>query len=553
MEPDGHGFFTLTAKEAQSGDRYQFLLDGHLARPDPCSRFQPEGVHGPSEIVDPASYRWMDGDWRGIPRQDLVVYEIHPGTFTEAGTYAAACDRLGHVLDLGATAVELLPLAQTPGRWNWGYDGVNLYAPNHNYGTPDDLRRFVDTCHHLGLAVILDVVYNHLGPEGNYWADYGAYFSSRHRTPWGPALNFDGPQNRPVRDWIIQNAVYWLEEFHLDGLRLDAIHLMHDESQLHIRSEISAAVHEFAATRPYPIHLIAESNVHDQKLLDPPPAGSGYDLLWNDEIPHALFSTALGQHHVHSRTYRGAPDLERTLRAGFVFEWHPGGREIVRTDACPNADLAAMLQGLQTHDQIGNHPLGLRLHQVASPELQQIGAALILLHPAVPMCFMGEEFAAPSPFCFFVDFGDPRVRQAVVEGRKRDYAHHNWSTFLSPLDEETYRRSKLAPVEHGLPTMLAWYRALIALRKELRSSGILLPERLEVQHEVTSDLFTLCYARTWRVIVNLGSQSVCLPENVDLRLHSRWPEFGGTFTRGLTRELPAVSAAVYRTGRREPE
>jgi len=223
------------------------------------------------------------------------------GTFSPAGTYAGALERMDHILELGATAVELMPLAQAPCRWNWGYDGVNLFAPNHHYGSPDDLRHFVDVCHQRGLAVILDVVYNHLGPEGNYLWDFGPYFSNRHDTPWGPALNFDGPSNDPVRRFIVENAVSWLDEYHLDGLRLDAIRLMQDESEVHITQEIAEAVHAFAATRRFPVHLIAESNVYDPVLLDPAKATGTYDLLWNDEIPHALFSATLGQHRIDSR------------------------------------------------------------------------------------------------------------------------------------------------------------------------------------------------------------------------------------------------------------
>lgn len=544
LSPGPDGTFAATIAEAKPGDRYRFLLDGHLARPDPCSRFQPEGVHGPSQIIDPSGFAWSHGDWRGVPRSSLIVYELHVGTFTAAGTYEAALERLDHILDLGATAVELLPLAQTPGRWNWGYDGVGLYAPNHRYGSPGDLRRFVDACHGRGLAVIVDVVYNHLGPEGNYWADFGPYFSSRHRTPWGPALNFDGAARQPVRQWIIQNALYWLREFRLDGLRLDAIHLMQDESRPHIVTELALAVREFAAGLPYPVHLIAESNVHDQALLDPPPAGSGYGLLWNDEIPHALFSAALGQHHMQSRTYQGTPDLIQALDTGFVFQWSADGRCIQRSAPGPRAELGSMLQGLQTHDQIGNHPLGYRLHQVASPQFQQAAAALILLHPAIPLCFMGEEFAAPSPFCFFVDFSDARMRRAVVEGRKRDYAHQDWRSFVSPLDEESFLRSKLPPPGQGHPGMLAWYRALIAQRKDWLSAGALHSGGLQAGHDAATGVFTLRYGACRGVFVNLGPQSAPLPPAGQLLLHSRWPEFGGTLPRDQTASLPPFSAAV---------
>jgi len=529
------------------GDRYRVLLDSHLARPDPCSRFQPEGVHGPSAIIDPLAFRWHDDEWTGISRSELVVYEVHVGAFTEEGTYASARNKLDHVLELGATAIELLPLAQTPGRWNWGYDGVDLFAPNHRYGHPDELREFVDTCHQRGLAVLLDVVYNHLGPEGNYLADFGPYFSRNHRTPWGPALNYDGPQCRRVREYVIENALYWLREFHFDGLRIDAIRLMQDDSDRPIASELAAAVRDFAAGRSHPIHLIAEANIHDQALMDPPPDGSGYDLLWNDEIPHAFFSATLGQHQIDTRIYQGTADLRRTLDTGYVFERHRNGRDILRSESHPRTDLDSILQGLQTHDQIGNHPEGHRFHQIGSHRLQRVAAALVLLHPAIPLCFMGEEFAASTPFCFFVDFEDERLRTSVVEGRKRDYAHYNWETFLSPVEAETFHRSRLGPVAEGDPGMLAWYTALVALRKDWRADGILLADHLTVEHDEARQLFTLSYLSTHRVRANLGTERAQLPADADIQLHSEDPRFAGSGSpEDSSHELPAVSAAVYR-------
>lgn len=546
LERGDEGWWGALVGGARPGEDYWFVLDGETRRPDPRSRFQPQGVHGPSRVVDPTGYRWRDRGWRGIAREDLVIYELHVGTFSPEGTYRGATRRLDHLLDLGATAVELMPLAQAPGRWNWGYDGVNLFAPNHHYGNPDDLRGFVDDCHARGLAVILDVVYNHFGPEGNYLWDFGPYFSRRHQTPWGPALNFDGPSNGAVRRFTVENAVYWLEEYHFDGLRLDAVRLMQDESEPHITVEIARAVHRWAAGRAYPVHLIAEANVHDPVLVDPALGEGAYDLLWNDEIPHALFSAVLGQHRIDARVYRGLEDLGRVLDSGFVFERERTGIGIVRNDNPERCDLRRMMQGLQTHDQVGNHPAGRRLHQVASPALQRVGAAIVMLHPAVPMCFMGEEFAASSPFCFFVDFGDDHLREAVVEGRKRDYHQHDWGTFLSPVEEETFLRSKLCALEDGDQGMWNWYRALIALRKAWRAAGVLDPGGLVVEGRPEDGWFRMGLgAGAAEVVINLGRTPIRSPARESVVLYSGWNRFGGKLgDQIIPEELPECSALV---------
>ncbi|MEM0969608.1 MAG: malto-oligosyltrehalose trehalohydrolase, partial [Verrucomicrobiota bacterium] len=506
LERSSSGHFDGEVSGLSVGDSYHFRLDGDQLRPDPESRFQPQGVHGPSQIVDPLAYAWRDAQWKGISKESLIVYELHIGTFSPEGTYEGALARLDHICALGATAIELLPLAQTPGRWNWGYDGVNLFAPNHHYGTPEELRKFVDQCHSRGLAVILDVVYNHLGPEGNYLACYGPYHSRKHKTPWGPALNFDGNQSGPVREYICQNALYWLEEFHFDGLRLDAIRLMFDDSEHHIVHEIAARVSEFAATKSYPIHLIAEANVFDQDLLTPPQTGAGYDLLWNDEFTHSFQALTVGQAQVDSRVYQGANDLEETLNRGYLYQREADGRSISRTSTPDQGPLSSLLQGLQTHDQIGNHPEGLRLHQIASTRIQMAGAALFFLHPGIPLLFMGEEFAAPSPFCFFVDFGDEGIRKAVVEGRKRDYEHHNWTRFVSPLAETTFLSSKLVPVSSGDAVMLAWYQDLIRLRKAWQQEGLLQESSLAVGCDPEKSFFHLSYEESHHVFVNLGDE-----------------------------------------------
>jgi 1,4-alpha-glucan branching enzyme len=320
---------------------------------------------------------------------------------------------------------------------------------------------------------------------------------------------------------------------------------MRDDSSVSITREIAEAVHLWSAGRAYPVHLIAESNVYDEVLLDRSLGAGAYDLLWNDEIPHALFSATLGQHRIDSRTYRGFLDVGPVLDAGYVFERKYEGEEIVRNPAPIRVELGSMMQGLQTHDQVGNHPEGRRLHQTASPELQKAAAALIQLHPAVPMCFMGEEFGAPSPFCFFVDFGDPHLRQAVVEGRMRDYHQHDWDTFVSPVEESTFLRSKLADVDAGEPGMLSWYRALIALRKEWKAAGLLHSDRLQVRADAAAGCFVLAYGTEVEVWVNLGSAMTGLPTSGKICIHSEWERFGGALDEnGAGRILPVCSAAV---------
>ncbi len=497
LDPCGGGYWQGHCPEARPGDRYTYRLDGTRSRPDPASRYQPEGVHGPSEIIDPGSYPWRDENWRGVPREDLIIYEIHVGTFTAEGTFAAARDRLDEVVDLGATAVEIMPVAQTPGRWNWGYDGVDLFAPAHAYGTPDDFKALVDACHARGLAVILDVVYNHLGPEGNYLAEFGPYVSRKHRTPWGDALNYDGRDSRPVRDFVVANVRYWLAEFHLDGLRLDAIRLMRDDSGVHIVHEIAEAV---AAMRPSvgrPLHLIAEANVYDPLLL-----AQGYDALWSDEVPHGILSLLVDQDTVAQREYRGAGDLAHLLRTGYLHRYEDG-RVIVRDEGPDAGEIGRIVHGLQTHDQVGNHPDGARLNMLVGAKAQRAAAALILLYPSVPLIFMGEEFASPSPFCFFTDFGDPRLRRGVEEGRKRDYDHHDWSRYVSPLSNEAFHRSRLPSRSEGDEATLRWYRTLLEVRREWTAAGWLRPEHLEVEVEPETDLFVLRYGDVW-VAARLG-------------------------------------------------
>ncbi len=470
------GIFHLRA-EAQAGDSYVFDIGNGLKIPDPASRFQPNGVHAPSRLVDviqPIS------TWKGVEKNDLIIFELHVGTFTEKGTCKTAAERLPELVDLGVTAVELMPLAQAAGRRNWGYDGVNLYAPNHAYGSTQDLRDFVDTAHRLGLAVILDVVYNHFGPEGNYLGLLGGYISRKHRTPWGDAPNFDGKDSAVLRRFILENIDYWIGTYDFDGIRLDATHCIADESDPHIVREIGERCRKWEKELDRPVHLIAESNVYDPELLVPlSNDGFGFDALWCDDFIHSVYAALAPGTHLSDRQYEPGTDLDLVLRRGYVFHGTlRTARERHLLKKYPErVGMESIVAAIQNHDFIGNHPAGLRLHQTTSPDAQRAAAALLLLSPSIPMLFMGEEFACDAPFYFFTDFGDPKIRRAVERGRQAEHPQHDWVNAVSPVSQEAFEHSKVSKTdkENG---MLGWYRQLIDLRKHWRAAGLLTSRNL---------------------------------------------------------------------------
>ena len=490
---------------------YYCSFDGGPKRPDPASRFQPEGVHGPSQIV-PCEFAWTDSKWRGVPRDSLVIYELHVGAFTEAGTFRAAAARLDELLDLGVTAIELMPVADCAGRWNWGYDGVCLFAPNRNYGTPDDLKCLINAAHAKGLAVILDVVYNHLGPEGNYLGESGPYLSSHHNTVWGSAPNFDdGDHGVGLRRFFIANAIHWLEEYHFDGLRVDAIHCMNDDSECHVVTELSQVVRSWANLAQRPAVLIAETNVFDPEMLSPVSnGGSEFDAQWCDDFLHSVFAVVRPGEHLCHRRYVSGLDLDQTLRSGYV---HEGTlrEERGRVQPASPADARGLIYSIQHHDFIGNHPLGKRLHQLTSTETQRAASALLLLSPAIPMLFMGEEFCCENPFQFFVDFGDKDLRTAVVEGRKREYPQHDWSKGMLPTDAAAFHDSKIGSALNGDREMRAWYRDLLAHRKRWIVRGILQQRHMVVDTCIDKGIFVLRY----RTAVNCVTVAARLSSSTD--------------------------------------
>ena len=470
------GWHEAEVEGVKAGEAYAFRVRRDLqAVPDPASRHNPWDVTGPSVVVDPHAYEWRDESWRGRPWHEAVVYELHVGTFTPEGTFAAAATRLDHLARTGVTAVELMPLADFRGRRNWGYDGVLPFAPDSAYGTPDELKAFVDAAHARGLMVLLDVVYNHFGPEGNFLREYAPqFFNAAHRTPWGDAINFDGEHARNVRSYFVHNALYWLEEFRLDGLRLDAVHAIADDSPEHIVSEIARAV-DAGPGRERAVHLVLENEHNETRLLE----RGGRPLAraqWNDDAHHAYHVLATGETDGYYQDYaeRPAAHLARTLAEGFAYQGEPSRNRkgATRGERSAHLPLEAFVCFLQNHDQVGNRALGERLVALAAPEALELATATLLLAPSVPLLFMGEEFGARTPFLYFCDYeGD--LARAVRDGRRCEFSSFTrfrstraQATIPDPNDEATFRRSRLdwSEAEGAGKKWLELHRALLALR-----------------------------------------------------------------------------------------
>jgi len=475
------GWFELVTAEAAAGSRYRFRLDEGLAVPDPASRFNPSDVHGMSQVIDPAGFHWTDEDWAGRPWEEAVIYELHVGTFTPEGSFRALQGKLDYLASLGVTAIELMPVADFPGRWNWGYDGVLPFAPDTSYGTPDDLKELIQTAHRKGLMVFLDVVYNHFGPEGNYLYVYAKpFFSDRHQTPWGSAINYDGENCRTVRDFFIHNALYWLEEYHLDGLRFDAVHAIVDDSRPDILDELAERVRA-GPGRQRQIHLILENDNNAAHYLEREADGSPhrYDAQWNDDLHHALNILLTDETDGYYADYADAPlnHLGRALSEGFAYqgEVSPYRDNRRRGEISRDLPTTAFVPFLQNHDQVGNRAFGERLSDLAEARALRAAVMLLLLAPSPPLLFMGEEFACPSPFQYFCDFG-PDLAQAVTEGRRNEFAR--FERFAAPAlrqripdpsEPSTFFNSKLDWAALKISRHRDWhsfYQSLLALRRD---------------------------------------------------------------------------------------
>jgi maltooligosyltrehalose trehalohydrolase len=480
LEPTEGGWFAGTVDDLDDRDRagegldYSFVLDGGPELPDPRSPWQPFGVDGRSRTFDPDRFAWTDEHFEPVALEDAVIYELHIGTFTPDGTFRSAISRLDRLVDLGITHIELMPVAAFSGRYGWGYDGVDLFAPHPSYGDPHDLQALVDAAHARGLAVILDVVYNHFGPEGNVLTRYGPYLTDRYRTPWGAAVNVDGPGSDEVRRFFIDNACAWLRHFHVDGLRLDAVHAIVDNSALHVLEALSDAVAEVERATGRTRVLIAEDDRNDPRSVRPRQLGGyGLDAQWNDDFHHAVHALLTGEQTGYYADYGSMTDLATALTQGYVY----AGRYSTfrgRTQGRPATGLPghAFVACLQNHDQIGNRPRGDRIGHIVSPARQRVGAALLLTSPFVPMIFQGEEWAASAPFPYFADHQDAHLVAAVRNGRVDELVSAGWdpADVPDPESADTFDRATLDWDEIDEPehaSMRAWYRGLVALRREI--------------------------------------------------------------------------------------
>jgi maltooligosyltrehalose trehalohydrolase len=536
------GWFELVT-HAPAGSQYQYQINGQTKVPDPASRFQPADVHGPSKVIDPNAFDWRDEHWRGRPWEEAVIYELHVGTFTPEGTFAAAEQRLDYLADLGITTVELMPIADFPGARNWGYDGVLPFAPDNCYGNPDDLKRLIQAVHRKGLMVFLDVVYNHFGPEGNYLRTYAPeFFTNRHCTPWGDAINFDGPGSRTVRDFFIHNALYWLEEYHFDGLRFDAVHAIVDESKPDILTELAETVRaKFGPDRR--IHLVLENDQNAAHYLtslesqrDAATVGVNqrntsrlYDAQWNDDIHHALHVLITGETDGYYCDYSEQPirRLGRCLAEGFDYQGERSRHRNNTPRGEPSRDLppTSFVSFLQNHDQVGNRAYGERISKLAEPNALKAALVILLLAPSPPLLFMGEEFGADTPFLFFCDF-DRDLATAVTQGRRNEFSRFERfsspdtrASIPDPNAEATFTSSKVDWKTLDEPTHQSWlsfYRDLLALRRDTivphlqnlsgRSASFTLGENnsLAVDWKLAGEV-------TLRLIANLSPNSVTPP------------------------------------------
>jgi maltooligosyltrehalose trehalohydrolase len=470
MEKTDGGYHEAVAQDVAPGDLYLFHLGQGEEHPDPAARFQPRGVHGPSAVVD-ARFAWDDEAWRGLVLEDYVIYEIHVGCFTPAGTFEAITAHLDDLIEVGVTAVELMPVAQFPGGRNWGYDGVYPFAVQNSYGGPEGLKRLVNACHRRHLAVILDVVYNHLGPEGNYFGKFGPYFTERYRTPWGPAINFDGAFSDEVRNYFIQNTLYWLTEFHFDALRLDAVHAILDHSPVTFLEELSEAAHGEAARLGRKFFLIAESADNNARLIESRERGGyGLDAQWNDDFHHCLRALLTGERRGYYRDYSQLAQLAKGYREGFVYTGeYSEYRRHRHGSSSRHIAASRFVVFAQNHDQIGNRARGDRLSESVSFESLKLAAGLVLLSPYLPLLFMGEEYGETAPFPYFVSHSDPALIDAVRRGRQAEFAAFDWQGEIpDPQSEATFLSAKLCHELRGRgrhKLLREFYRDLIALRK----------------------------------------------------------------------------------------
>lgn len=550
------------------GTRYRFELTDGSSWPDPASRYQPDGVHASSATVDASLFSWEDEAWRPPALHEWIIYELHVGTFTARGDFDSALTKIDHLVDLGVTAVEIMPVAQFPGARNWGYDGVYPFAVQNSYGGPEAMMRFVNACHVAGLAVILDVVYNHLGPEGNYLRQYGPYFTGKYCTPWGEAVNYDDAYSYGVREYVIANALYWLETMHVDALRLDAVHGIYDMSARHILGELAAAVDELERRIERRKMCIAESDLSDTRIIRPRSRGGyGLDAQWNDDFHHALHVLLTGEQNGYYADFGRVEDLAKAYAEGFVYDWRYSAFR-KRFHGSSSADIpgAQMVVCAQNHDQVGNRLLGERLSSLTSFEGLKVSACALMCAPNVPMLFMGEEFAEENPFMYFVNHGDPDLVEAVRKGRREEFASFQWDQAPpDPQGRGVFEQSKLSwdrlDGDQG-QALYGLYQRLIRLRREMAPLRSLDKKNLTIRHARDG---VLVFARHDDVcavvcICNFNDRLSSVPAGT-LRKHATlvldtadacWAGPGGLLPDRLGPDtecaLPAMSFGIIREG-----
>jgi maltooligosyltrehalose trehalohydrolase len=501
LRKDDRGYHQGFVEDVPPGTFYRYRRDGATEYPDPASRSQPQGVHGPSRVVARDAFPWQDGEWKGLPLESYVFYELHVGTFTPEGTFDAVIAHLDGLRDLGVTAVELMPVAQFPGGRNWGYDGVYPFAAQDSYGGPEGLKRLVNACHRKGLAVVIDVVYNHLGPEGNYLGEYAPYFTDRYKTPWGAAINFDGPHSDEVRRYFLENALCWFSEYRVDALRLDAIHGILDFSAYPFLAELADTVRELGERTDRKVYLIPESDLNDARMITPREQGGyGLSAQWNDDFHHALHTLLTGEADGYYRDFGSLEDLARAYSEGFVYAGRFSAyRSRRHGNPCRHIEGRQLVVFSQNHDQVGNRMHAERLAGLVSFESLKLAAGVVLLSPFLPLLFMGEEYGETAPFLYFISHSDENLIEAVRKGRKEEFSAFRWvGESPDPQDEATFLRSR---IDHRLrgegrhKTLLGFYRELLLLRKDHPVLSRLSKEDTEV---IPYDAEKVLYVRRWR-------------------------------------------------------
>jgi maltooligosyltrehalose trehalohydrolase len=489
MEKDESGYWTAKISGLPGGAKYYYLIDGSMQRPDPASAFQPEGVHGPSQLIDHQSFQWHDRSWPGIPLEEMIMYELHIGAFTAEGTFEAVIPRLDALRELGINALSIMPVAQFPGERNWGYDGAYPYAVQNSYGGPEGLKKLVDACHSRGMAVIFDVVYNHLGPEGNYLGDYGPYFTDHYRTPWGMAVNYDRAYSDHVRNFFIENALYWFEFFHLDGLRLDAVHAIFDMSATPFLRELAERVGDYSREKGRKHYLIAESDLNDTRVIRPEELGGyGLDAQWCDDFHHCLHTLLTGEKNGYYTDFGKMRHMKKALQEGFVYSGqYSSFRMRKHGNSSQDRPANQFIVFSQNHDQTGNRMLGERLTALVPFEALKLAAAAVVFSPFIPLLFMGEEYGETSPFLYFVSHSDPELIRAVREGRSNEFREFSWrGKCPDPQSPETFTGSRLKWDDRNQgthQTLLKFYKHLIRLRREMPALSRLSKNNLAVTNE----------------------------------------------------------------------